>query len=390
MPQSQQNPRTRLRELIREAFNLSELKTLCHDLAIPWEDLVGQSLTDKIRELIQYCERNRKVETLVDYCKCKRPRAFHWPTPKKYKEFLTKDQRKRKDSNLAKQRRQDRLDEDIPYLLDRKEQKNHLKRAIRIYLAHRSSKPFLCVIYGEQQQGHRSFRKRLRDKILPEMFHLAPNSIQEYQANLETNLSSLNDSKIREILLGSLPNGAKLPSTIPANSPKVLQLKLGELLEHKSIMIHSTIHGNQWEPDGFKAIQTYMKFWSEWPKLNSVQNKLFIFLHIRYERGRKWQWIGRPIDKQICRQVESLHFNIPETPDITILPKLGNVNKNDGYAWLGHHDVEVFLERNGLSLKDIQDIQDKIDLIFEGRQREFCLNEAAKKIQNILYEQLAS
>ncbi|MCI0398096.1 MAG: aminoglycoside phosphotransferase family protein [Chloroflexi bacterium] len=66
------NKRITLRQMMAEHFSLEELRTLCYDLHIEFDDLSGSGKEGKIRALITYCERRGRVEDLVDACRKQR------------------------------------------------------------------------------------------------------------------------------------------------------------------------------------------------------------------------------------------------------------------------------------------------------------------------------
>ena len=67
-----------IRELIHHYFNLEEFRTLCTDLGISYDDLGGEGLHARMRELVALCERTGRVEHLLALCRQRRPHA-HWP-----------------------------------------------------------------------------------------------------------------------------------------------------------------------------------------------------------------------------------------------------------------------------------------------------------------------
>ncbi len=69
-----------IRDLIHRHFNLEEFRTLCFELAIGYDDLAGEGLSARIRELVAFCERTGRVEHLLALCRQRRPLA-HWPEP---------------------------------------------------------------------------------------------------------------------------------------------------------------------------------------------------------------------------------------------------------------------------------------------------------------------
>jgi hypothetical protein len=64
----------KLRDKIIEGFNLSEVRDLCFNLNVQYENLEGTTLNDKARELVEYCKRQGSLPELVTHCKELRPR----------------------------------------------------------------------------------------------------------------------------------------------------------------------------------------------------------------------------------------------------------------------------------------------------------------------------
>jgi hypothetical protein len=68
--------RVRIRQNLVEAFNLSELRTLCTDLDIDYENFPATK-PGLARELFLYCERRQMVDELAELCRQERP-EFDW------------------------------------------------------------------------------------------------------------------------------------------------------------------------------------------------------------------------------------------------------------------------------------------------------------------------
>jgi len=64
---------TRLREILGDRFSKDDLKTLCFDLSMEYDDLPGEGRSSKARELISYCHRHCRLRHLVDAGKRQRP-----------------------------------------------------------------------------------------------------------------------------------------------------------------------------------------------------------------------------------------------------------------------------------------------------------------------------
>ena len=68
----------RLRELLSDSFNLEELRLLCFDLGLDYENLAGGTKGMKAQNLITYLQRRGKLQRLLDVVKSQRPNV-DWP-----------------------------------------------------------------------------------------------------------------------------------------------------------------------------------------------------------------------------------------------------------------------------------------------------------------------
>jgi hypothetical protein len=67
--------RVRLRMMIDEHLNKSELQTLCFDMNVDYDSLNGENKSDKARELVAYFQRRGTIRDLVAKCKELRPKV---------------------------------------------------------------------------------------------------------------------------------------------------------------------------------------------------------------------------------------------------------------------------------------------------------------------------
>ncbi|WP_420645792.1 WD40 repeat domain-containing protein [Candidatus Leptofilum sp.] len=66
---------SRLRHLLVEYFSLSEIRTLCLDLGVRYDDLGGEGITAKVRELLHQLDRTKRIEALLQYVEPLRPKV---------------------------------------------------------------------------------------------------------------------------------------------------------------------------------------------------------------------------------------------------------------------------------------------------------------------------
>ena len=67
---------TQLHQFLVDHFSLEELKTLCFNLGVEFEDLGGEGRSDKARELVKAMQRRTRLEHLVAHLSIARPDAY--------------------------------------------------------------------------------------------------------------------------------------------------------------------------------------------------------------------------------------------------------------------------------------------------------------------------
>jgi hypothetical protein len=72
--------RTKMLEMLRDYFDDSELRDLCFELEINYQNLPGTSTADKTRELITYFERREGLPKLLAACERHRPQVSWYST----------------------------------------------------------------------------------------------------------------------------------------------------------------------------------------------------------------------------------------------------------------------------------------------------------------------
>jgi hypothetical protein len=69
-----------MRVVMTRAFTLDELKTLCFEQELVYDDIPGDVLGVKARGILDECRRTRRIADLLDYCRRNRP-SEQWPEP---------------------------------------------------------------------------------------------------------------------------------------------------------------------------------------------------------------------------------------------------------------------------------------------------------------------
>lgn len=68
----------RVIELVSESFNRAEIRELCFDFNIEYDDLPGESRSEKVFELVGYFQRRNTLDVFIEWCAKLRPKV-QWP-----------------------------------------------------------------------------------------------------------------------------------------------------------------------------------------------------------------------------------------------------------------------------------------------------------------------
>lgn len=72
---------TKLRHNLVDTFNTEELKTLCSEISVDYDDLGNHGKHAIIRELVDYLRRRGELKNLINYCSKARPHINWGPFP---------------------------------------------------------------------------------------------------------------------------------------------------------------------------------------------------------------------------------------------------------------------------------------------------------------------
>jgi hypothetical protein len=68
----------RVIELVSESFNRAEIRELCFDFNIEYDDLPGESRGERVLELVTYFQRRNTLDVFIEWCAKLRPK-IQWP-----------------------------------------------------------------------------------------------------------------------------------------------------------------------------------------------------------------------------------------------------------------------------------------------------------------------
>lgn len=328
---------------LKEAYNSEELRTLCADLNVPYDDLRGESRSDRMRELVLQMQRERRLADLLRLCMHQRPH-FTWPTAEK----LTAP------SPLAGPFDARSLPQLIPYLVNRETQQKRLEEALQDFLEAQQKRPFICLVYGDRYQSHHKFLERVLER-LPEKLgmsnaeHIAhkeyfidwPEKPERFHAQLQKDLAW-------EIL--------EAPHAIDTT-----KINTSLTFHPGPVVIRASVKFNNWTQTESASLHQFMQFWQQWPPLGPGQ-KLFVFLFIKYDR-KPTKGIFRLFRKQSLRkriQQALVQFDTSAFDRLhcTILPELNNITEEQAEKWAWLEETKRICRNRDLMV-DIHRIYDE-------------------------------
>lgn len=225
----------------------------------------------------------------------------------------------------------------LPHLCDRSRQEQILREAIRDWRKRGRVKwPFVIIIHGEAKECHEMYEERLTKETLPRLLRSQTESNSDVSYSTDEPLS-LETHFVR--LEGFY---------YPVKSPfEFLRSKLGEVVAHdhdaspktitdalsllkKPMMLSSHFSSREWEPDGSKIIESYLRFWNALPEI-SFGPPLICCLFFKY-----FQQSGDETNNAARRYLNSLKDRLASYRRIraVVLDELPAVSYRDVDNWI--------------------------------------------------------
>jgi hypothetical protein len=224
------------------------------------------------------------------------------------------------------------------FMADREPQ-DHKMDELLAPMVNRFSRPVVCIVYGDQQQGHDKFLERLRHTSLPYLLGLDRNtSVMSKPVNWPYPLDDIN----------------KLPTRLRKNLSDVLcghsratddEVQRRITTSPGPVLLHTLVDEQTWGHHGVQIVEHFLHFWRQWRAV--PPHGLFICLCIKYHTEQKeapasqglWQRLWRrpkqtvAIDAEIGKALGQFDTN-PFHPLIcAILPKLDDIEKPQLENW---------------------------------------------------------
>jgi hypothetical protein len=264
----------------------------------------------------------------------------------------------------------DRAQEDmlslLPYLCDRTPQEDDLTDALMRPLPRQSMAPFLCIIYGSEEECHDKFRERLQVRTLRSILgeSLQPFSILDIMLQLPSNVGRLayaSEDEEREAFFRVLErNLAKKVLGKPgARTQEIIEA----VSQFKNpIIIHSGLSTAAWEPHGPKIVSWFLDFWNDsWGGLAGPH--LFICFHIEFDRKRE-EFI--PHEQKVRDFLAGLELTKYGNLNVACLSELDAVPDDAAKEWVrDEENFEGFCKVHSPNFCDVQDVVNEIITLYK-------------------------
>lgn len=212
------------RTLIKKLFNLGDIETLCFDLAelgIEYQNLAGDTLEDKTRELLNWFQRRTMLPYLYDYVRKQRPNTFKNP-------YVIEKQRGAQE-NLSIDEEMWELD--ITVRIQQGETKDglHFEEAaiahiIRLTKGHPDLVQALCGLLWQKafnSQERLIVTRELIDDFVPSVLFQLANVLEDWWKSF-TPIEKIYMATIAEIAVSSkIMAEAQIVDALPNNIPNV-------------------------------------------------------------------------------------------------------------------------------------------------------------------------
>ncbi len=380
---------------------------------------IGMSRSQQVQILLNYVETRQEIEKLLEEIKKINPKADIMFLEKKisinrdellnlleeeersktsnwYKRRKILKNKKKRQANISNQREQigqileiqeglSKISEElvlVPYLANRDSQESKLYQVIP-QLKNKTNKLLVCLVNTEKAQSH-NFIERLIVYFFPRQY---PNSlIKDYYLDFPENLDTFqNDFQY------SLAKYIETPELCESNE------EINSYLASLSTIsiIVTSIYCNRFPKNYDKAIQIFLDFWEDWPKLDPSQH-IFVFLFVTnsYKHNyrnflkKPWSLFTDTKDSSLNEKLKNLlqKFSYKNFLSV-VLPKLESIEIDQTRTWIKFVAKKYFSN----DLIFTENTQREIEAIYdqwesEHKSKKIPMRDLALRLSSILYE----
>ena len=221
----------------------------------------------------------------------------------------------------------------LPYLSDRGDQEEALRRALELLIPKKSRRPFLCIIHGDEYECHDKYLERLQHISLPQIFKLDTERVAIKDISLTwPSGRQQNFSEALRANLGAALVGESMASTQTLSA--ALSRVAVPALIHTHLLTEDLAHA------GAETIAAWIQFWQAWPDLAHGQ-QLVVALFLKYQRPERlgyWQKRKRQQQNQALREgIAGVNFSAWENVYGLALPELSPIKRGEVEEWMREH-----------------------------------------------------
>jgi inactive STAND len=263
----------------------------------------------------------------------------------------------------------------LPYLPDRIEQEEELKKRIDNYPINDNSGPLICIIHGDELQSHHIFVERLKNRYID--LKLKP--------SVDCSLSwSPEDKKLKNLESHFHKElGRKLIDTPDADKEKIHKV----ICEYPGpVIARINLITDNWQNQGFGIVEKILHVWQNFPFF-PPEKGLIVFVLIKYQskdyeiakksifsriihcfKNYFRKMYCRRTNKKIREQLKVLsksEFKDFDRLSGMVLPELISINRTHVQNWVGETEVKNFLGEEVLGKLD-----EKIGKMFRNWEQE--------------------
>jgi hypothetical protein len=220
----------------------------------------------------------------------------------------------------------------LPYLCDRSDQKTGLKEGVREWK--KASRPFVCIIHGNDDECHYRFKERLQQVLLPALLRrrTQQGSIQDFKLDLPTEYVSA--PRPFDFLSSEL--GQAVAEDMEAPRKTIINA----ISDHKTpLLFHSYLGSQDWEPHGPKFVEAFLRFWNAIPSVPEF--RIIACLFIKYRTtGEQNDLRFTEIKRRTQKYLEELKQTFLTYPKIhaIVLPELEGIRQQEAENWVANKD----------------------------------------------------
>lgn len=265
----------------------------------------------------------------------------------------------------------------LPYLCDRSDQERELTEALTQHQKSDASRPFICVVHGDEFQCHGDFVERMRHTVLKRTLKPESSGVSE-PPMFEWPNAAVPSSRHVEVFRRNL--ASQLLNDPTASVEEIMKQYFAR--NKQPLVLTSILDAGSFGRSPSELIDSFLQFWHAWPDLPPDRTVIH-FVCVKHLRLDSAGWMDRyrlrKISEELRARITSPGFFDGVNVRGVVLRELKGIRLGDVKAWSLLPDILAVRE---VADTEIHALFDRLN--FDGSQDAIPMETLAGELKALL------